>query len=176
MTTLCEFLMKTTYFEQCSESELREFVPQLRQQNLKSGEHLFSQAAQESVWYLVRSGRIEIQRQSRPEFPHTLAELEAGEAFGEMSMLESIPRMASAVAVVDTELLCLDGSRFHELLDSGNQTAVKLLKAMAITQSRRLREITLTLQDLTDAELFDEWESPSPFDMNQFLFTSILSN
>ena len=168
--------MKTTYFDQCSKDELLDFVPQLRQQYLKSGEHLFSQAAEESVWYLVRSGRIEIQRQSRPEFPHTLAELEAGEAFGEMSMLESIPRMASAVAVGDTELLCLDGSRFHELLDSGNATAVKLLKAMAITQSRRLREITLTLQDLTDSEMLEEGDSPAPFDMSQFLFTSILSN
>ena len=176
MIALHEFLMKTSYFEECTQEELNAFVPHLRQQQLKTGENLFLQAAQESVWYLVRSGRIEIQRQSRPAFPHTLAELESGEAFGEMSMLESIPRMASAVAVVDTELLCLDGSRFHELLDAGNSTAVKLLKAMAITQSRRLREITLTLQDLTDAELFDEWDSPAPFDMNQFLFTSILSN
>ena len=80
--------MKTSYFADCTDSELNEFVPQLRQQSLKAGEHLFNQAAQESVWYLVRSGRIEIQRQSRPAFPHTLAELEAGEAFGEMSMLE----------------------------------------------------------------------------------------
>lgn len=176
MTALREFLMKTTYFEACTDAELDEFVPQLRLQKLKAGEELFLQADQESVWYLVCKGRIEIQRLSRPEFPHTLAELEAGEAFGEMSMLERIPRMASAIAIVDSELLCLDGSRFHELLDAGNLTAVKLLKAMAITQSRRLREITLTLQDLTDAEVFDEWESPTPFDLNQFLFTSILSN
>jgi CRP-like cAMP-binding protein len=176
MSNLSEFLKKTPYFEGCTDAELKVFEPHLRVIDLKTGETLFVQGAQESVWYLIRSGRIEIQRTSRPETPHTLAELEPGEAFGEMSMLERIPRMAAAIASRDTVLLCLDGQRFLDLLEGGNLTAVKLLKAMAITQSRRLREITLTLQDITEADLFEEWDTTPSFDMNQFLFTSILSN
>jgi CRP/FNR family transcriptional regulator, cyclic AMP receptor protein len=155
---------------------LQVFEQYLRLIHLEAGETLFVQGAQESVWYLVRSGCIEIQRNSRPETPHTLAELDPGEAFGEMSMLEQIPRMAAAVAIVKTELFCLDGEKFHELIEAGNPTAVRLLKAMAITQSRRLREITLTLQDITEADLFGEWKAIPSFDMNQFLFTSILSS
>lgn len=176
MNEMASFLLDTAYFSHCSESDIMGFLPHFRQLKLSAGDTLFFQGAKESAWYLVLTGGIEIQRNFHPSATHPLAQLDSGEGFGEMSMLERIPRMAAAVAIEDSELLCLDGATFHSQLEFANPVAIQLLREMAITQSRRLREITLTLQDLTEADMFEDMDAQRPSEVNQFLFTSILSH
>ena len=52
--------------------------------------------------FVIRSGRVEIRRDDG-----VVAELGAGDFFGEMSLLESLPRDADAVALTDVELLVI---------------------------------------------------------------------
>ena len=56
--------------------------------------------------YVIRSGRIRISRRLGGE-ERELAVLEKGQFFGEMSLLESLPREADAVALEDCELLVI---------------------------------------------------------------------
>ena len=56
--------------------------------------------------YVIRSGRIRISRRLGGE-EHELAILGKGQFFGEMSLLEALPREADARAIEDTELLVI---------------------------------------------------------------------
>lgn len=57
--------------------------------------------------YVVLSGSAKIYRTSEDGTDHILATLRPGDTFGEMAMIEGLPRSASVEAVEDTEMLYL---------------------------------------------------------------------
>ncbi len=106
-----------------------------------------------------------------------LADIGVGEAFGEMGLLERSPRLATAVATVPSVLYVLEASVFQTLLDEANPVALSMLRAMAITQSRRLREMTLTMQDLTELDHMGDYApTTGPLDLGSLLSASYLLN
>jgi CRP-like cAMP-binding protein len=96
--------------------------------------------------YLIFSGRVKVvlgggSPQSREL---TLATLDAGEFFGEMSLLDGSPRSATVISIDDTTLLVLTRDEFHEHLKRHPQTAINLLGEL----SRRLRHADEKIADL----------------------------
>src|SRR5436305_14321965 len=85
--------------------------------------------------YIINDGKIEILNQVGDE-EQILALLEKGDFFGEMSVLEDLPRAASARAVTDVRLLQINGSTFDQLLQGNPEIVVRMMRKL----SRRLRE------------------------------------
>lgn len=67
-----------------------------------AGESIVERGEAADEMFVIRSGRVEIRRDDG-----IVAELVAGDFFGEMSLLESLPRDADAVALTDVELLVI---------------------------------------------------------------------
>ena len=168
----CElnFLLSTPYFRRCSLNEVAKFSEYLQPRKVPAGTYLFSQGEIETGWFLIRDGSIQIKRRTMAGMEHVLADLSAGEAFGEMGLLESAPRMASAVSVTSSVVLRLDGETFEQLLEENNRVAYQILRAMAVTQSQRLREMTMIMQDLTDMDTLGDYAPlPNPLNMHSFV-------
>jgi CRP/FNR family cyclic AMP-dependent transcriptional regulator len=75
-------------------------------QTFVDGEIIFTEGDSSSEMFVVRTGRVEI---SKNVGGHSmrLATLDRGSFFGEMSLLEGLPRSATARAVGDVTLLVL---------------------------------------------------------------------
>jgi CRP-like cAMP-binding protein len=97
-------------------------------------EQLFAAGTMGRSLYVVVEGQVVVQQDGR-----LLAELGAGEVFGEMALLTPEPRMATITAVVPTRLLRLDRDIFNQLVDTHNEIARGVITAL----SQRLRAITL---------------------------------
>jgi CRP-like cAMP-binding protein len=69
---------------------------------VRAGEVIVCQGDAATEMFVIRSGSVEIQRSG-----DVVARLGPGEFFGEMSLLESLPRDADAVAASDVELLVI---------------------------------------------------------------------
>ena len=80
--------------------------------------------------YVVMHGTVEIREGGR-----VLEIIEPGGLFGEMALIESEPRTASAVAVGGTELVVIDRSSFERLVRDEPGFALMVMRLM----SRRLR-------------------------------------
>jgi CRP-like cAMP-binding protein len=174
-TTEMNFLLSSPYFRTCSLHEISQFQSNLQPIQYDAGDVIFQQGLIESNWYLVRRGMVAIERHTHTGARHMLAEVGIGEAFGEMGLLERSPRLATAYAMEPTVLLKLESSMFQHLLDNQDPVAFTLLRAMAVTQSRRLREMTLTMQDLTDLDSMGDYApTPSPLGLSSLLKTSYL--
>ena len=144
---------------------------------MNEGEILFQEGDEDTAWYIIMAGRMSIVREGVVGSSHILAELEKGEAFGEMSLLEKRPRMGSAIAMEPSVILKLDRLIFEGLLDEQHPIAVGMLREMAISQSRRLREIMFILQDLTEADMVDDvFPDVGPLDVNAVLRAGLLFN
>lgn len=80
--------------------------------------------------YIVASGTVEIREGGR-----VLETMKKNELFGEMALIESEPRSASAVAVGKAELIVLDRASFERLIREEHGFAIVVMRLM----SRRLR-------------------------------------
>ena len=107
------------------------------QKSCTQGECIFSESEWGTELYIVYSGQVYI-RKGRKE----LAILGVGECFGEMAILDSEQRSASAYAGEETELLAIRRNDFHHLLMARPRIAVSMFSAV----SRRLREVTKQIQ------------------------------
>jgi CRP-like cAMP-binding protein len=102
---------------------------------IKAGEYVFHEGDLGTEMYVINEGKVEILNQVGDE-EQLLAVLEKGDFFGEMSVLEDLPRAASARAGSDVRLLQINGSTFDFLLQGNPEIAVRMMRKL----SRRLRE------------------------------------
>jgi CRP-like cAMP-binding protein len=112
-----------------------------------AGQTVFEEGEVGTEMYVIQSGTVEVIKRSRRGEEKLLATLEKGDFFGEMSILEDVPRTASARAKTDVELVRINQSTFDEMLRHNAEIAVRMLRKL----SRRLRETTKLLEQSTGA-------------------------
>jgi CRP-like cAMP-binding protein len=74
----------------------------------------------------------------------TLAVLEKGDFFGEMAILERLPRSATAEVVEEGDLIVISGEMFGDMIKANPEIAVRMLRK----QSIRLRETNRQLESV----------------------------
>ncbi len=100
-----------------------------------AGTILFEENDPGSRMYVIRAGRVRIfRRVGGSEI--VLAFLGPGDFFGEMALLENLPRSASAEVVEDARLIEVDAGTFEEMIKSNVEIAVRIMRRLA----GRLRE------------------------------------
>lgn len=102
--------------------------------------------------YVVAKGLVEIREGGR-----VIETIDVGELFGELAMIDSEPRSASAVAIGPTELIPIERSVFERMLETEPGFALTVLRLM----SRRLRAM-LVAPRLVPEELPIAPQRPSP--------------
>ena len=108
-----------------------------------AGETVFSQGGLGTEMFIILEGEIHIIKHINQE-SHLLSKLEKGDFFGEMALLESVPRTADAVAQSDVKVLIINGARFDEMLHKNPEIAVRIIRKY----SKRLREANALLERL----------------------------
>ena len=106
--------------------------------------------------YIIQEGEVEILKGSEDDL-HRIALLGQGDFFGEMSILEDLPRTASARAVADCTLVKINGSTFDQMLRKNAEIAVRMMRKL----SRRLRETDRLLQEAMGVDESQAPEMPS---------------
>jgi len=97
---------------------------------LKAGETVFRKGDSAVELYVIKSGRVEIQIDNRP-----LDTLEANDIFGEMALIDSSPRSATAIAKTNVALVPISKKQFLVLVSRAPTFALDVMSVLA----RRLR-------------------------------------
>ncbi len=107
-----------------------------------AGDFIFREGDLGTEMYIVHEGQVEVLNQAG-EGEHQIAVLEKGDFFGEMSLLEELPRAASIRAISPVKLVTINGTMFAGMLQSNPEIAVRMMRKL----SRRLREADAMLVD-----------------------------
>ncbi len=93
--------------------------------------------------HFISSGAVRIEKQTGVAggIAKTLAVIEAGDYFGEMSLFDQQPRSASAVAAGRTQTFWLSKAAFDDLPKAGGQAGMGVLFGMIRTSSERIRRL-----------------------------------
>ena len=108
-----------------------------------AGTVLFREGDAGRTMYVIRSGKVNIWKRIA-ENDLTLAVLGPGEFFGEMALLEGLPRSAGATVVEDAMLIELAQDAFGTLVRKNGEIALRLMRRL----SSRLREADRQIQAL----------------------------
>jgi len=100
-----------------------------------AGAFIFKEQESGADMYIIRSGQVELLKKHGGSERQILL-LEAGDFFGEMSLLEGGPREVSARAVGPVELLRIDASTFDRIVQEAPEIPVRMLRKLC----KRLRE------------------------------------
>ncbi|MFH1480476.1 MAG: Crp/Fnr family transcriptional regulator [Pseudomonadota bacterium] len=138
-----ESLRKIPLFLTLTPEALSRLSESIRSQLLKKGEVLFRRGSEGSALYIIGKGRIKISLSSEDGDEVTLAIFSDGDFFGEMSLLDDLPRSADAVALETSELLVLNRTDFLAFLKNNADALQSVLRTLSL----RLRKTDDLLED-----------------------------
>ena len=102
----------------------------------KAGDVIFKQGDAAAELFIIQSGEVEIRLGNR-----RLEKLSNYNFFGEMALIDSAPRSATAVAVTDVKLVPVGEKQFLFLVSNTPYFALNVMRILA----RRLRTTNNTL-------------------------------
>jgi small-conductance mechanosensitive channel/CRP-like cAMP-binding protein len=127
-------LQRADLFAPLADDEVEALARRVHTLTFGAGEVLFAQGDAGSSCYLIRRGRLKVLLQDEHGADVPLAELGPGALLGEMSLLTGAPRTAGAVALDETEVLCIGHADFAAVLEANPRIAESVA---AIIESRR---------------------------------------
>ncbi len=134
-------LKKQILFEGIADSELERLSKITKELSLKKDEFLFKEGEDTKGIYMIRSGKIEINKTTTDGWKQTLAVLTVGNFFGELSIIEKRKHEANAVAIENTELLKLPKEEFEKLEKEDVVLASQILKKLVFVMTKNLRRM-----------------------------------
>ncbi len=122
-----------------SQDELEKFSQYLYVAKAVKDEPIFNEGAIEPYMCFIADGLVRIAKGDSKKHVKTICEIGAGRTFGEMSIIDGLPRSASAVAAEDTTVLILTKENFERLLKDSPKLGIALYGKLAQMMSHRLR-------------------------------------
>ena len=138
-----DLLGQIPLFRGLSQQDLAELASLFRVQKVKGGEVLFRKGSEGTTLYVIQEGAVKIVLPSRLGDEMIITIFSEGDFFGEMSLLDGMPRSADAIAVEDSRLLLLNRSDFLYFLKKIDNA----IEAIFATLSARLRKTDDLLED-----------------------------
>lgn len=126
-----DHLANVPLFSSLNKRDLQRVAKASDELTIEAGKTLVDQGRTGHEFFLILEGSAVVRRNNRK-----VAELGAGQYFGELALLDRGPRSASVIANTDLRVLVLGQREFIGVLDSIPGMAHKLLTVMA----QRLRE------------------------------------
>lgn len=130
-------LRDLSLFRGLSMKELVTTLECFQSRSYQPGETIIREGAADSCLYVLLEGELAVSR-GQVE----VARLQQGTHFGEMALLNTVPRSASVTTMRRARLLVLDKDDFDALLNSDPVLGVKVLRNVARELSDRLQATT----------------------------------
>ncbi len=135
-------LKNSDIFKNCNEVDLIDIAAICGENHVDKNTTIFKKGDSGNCMYFIYTGSISIHDEQ-----HQFAALSENEIFGELSLLDSESRSASATALTDCILLKIEQEPFYDVI----ATNTDILKGIMRTLCKRLREqdrVTVEMKNL----------------------------
>ncbi len=133
-------LRKLDWGTHLAEDELADLARFLLVFRVGQREIVFREGDAASYLGLVVEGSLDVLKELSEGGYQELAVLTPGNTFGEMSLIDSLPRSATVLAREDSQLFFLTDDNFYSLIEEAPRVGVKILMTTARHLSERLRQ------------------------------------
>jgi len=141
---LVPLIKQIPLFSSLIHEEIEILAALLRRRSIKKGDILFQKGDEGTALYAILRGCIKIIVTTPVGDKITVAILNDGDFFGEMALLDGMPRSADAVALEETQLAVLDRDDFLTFLSQHEHAVRAILRTLSI----RLRKTDDLLSEI----------------------------
>ncbi len=113
--------------------------------SFKQGSVIFEDGAEGREMYIILAGEAQVHKNVSGR-DVLIAALGEGDIFGEMALLEGMPRSAEVRAKTDCSLLGITAANLKKLRQENVGTALKLMDVMIVELSHRIREANKSME------------------------------
>ena len=131
------FLKSVTLFAEFEPAELRALANSLQSTRFAAGDAILEEGHANRALHILKSGRIRVSRRV-DDSEVALCDLDAGQTFGELSIIEDGVASASLRALTPAEVLSISMHDLARFLRDTPTAAAKFWRAIAIDLRRRL--------------------------------------
>jgi potassium-dependent mechanosensitive channel len=145
---LRDLLRKVSYFQQCSDVELRHIIAKGYRKKLPSHEVICRENDPGDSFYIILLGSVDVYVESIEEH---IAVRHAGDFIGEMSLLMGTPRTATLQTLEETILFVVDRDNLQSLLTQHHDLADKIAQELSQRQET-LKSLGIPVNVMTKGE------------------------
>jgi len=137
---IIEILKNLSLFSELNYSAVKELTYLFSDRVFQGGETIFEENDTGNSLLVIISGEVRITQRANVSGEETLTVLKQGDFFGEMALLEDLPRSATAIAHSDACVMEISQERFLRFIEKDPASGVKILVTLAKSLSARLRD------------------------------------
>lgn len=110
-------VLQSKVFRNIPADNIMQVIMCMEQVDVRAGDIIINQGDEGDYFYIINSGRCQVRRVMRPNTPVvTLAELGAGDSFGEEALVSGLTRNTTITMLTDGRLHRLDKNQFIHLV------------------------------------------------------------
>jgi signal transduction histidine kinase len=160
MRELAELLEKVYFFRGLSAEDLQSIQLVSHEARFQPGEVIFREGAEADRFYIVLSGAVEVWKENDLLAVHT-----AGHLFGEMALIDEVPRSATVIAREAAQLAYIGRADFQQIIRRNSQVAISIIRSVSdmvrtsnehFLESLRARNLELERTNLALREAQEE--------------------
>jgi len=133
------FLKSLELFQDLGFAELGHLAQSMHDRTYQEGEVLFLEGDIGRALFILESGKVELTKAGPDGAPRKLYTIAPGDFFGEMALLEQLPRTATATAAEKSRVFLLYRSKLEAILHYQPRIGVHIMTHLAQLLSARLR-------------------------------------
>jgi signal transduction histidine kinase len=126
-----KFLRNVYFFRDLSDDEIRKLAEVCKEERFAKGDIIFLEGAKADYFYIVAEGTVEVWKDYYESRPDILALHGKGHLFGEMSLVDELPRSATVVARTGVKVFSIFRNEFLEILRGDSKIALSILKSLS---------------------------------------------
>jgi CRP/FNR family transcriptional regulator/CRP/FNR family cyclic AMP-dependent transcriptional regulator len=144
------YLKQVSLFASLPDEDVRTLMSVAKRRTFRSGEVIFHRDDPGQVLYVIKEGKVKICLISPDGQEISLVVFGKGECFGELALLDGLPRSADAIALEKVECYTLQRSDFHNSIMKNPKIAIQVLEVL----SKRLRSTDQQVEDLIFLDVY----------------------
>lgn len=126
------FFKQVPLLADLTDSELTDLAKDFVRREFRQNETIFAQGDPGQVLYLIEKGQVRIFVHGAEGHERPVIYYGPGDIFGELAVIDGLPRSASAVAMEDTAMFCLNRDRLRDHMRRTPQLAFNFMKALSV--------------------------------------------
>lgn len=124
------FLRRVPLFSNLPPVELKQIAGIATERLFPDGEKMVRQGEPGQEMYIIVSGEVRVVLERSKGKEEEIARRLSGEYVGEMAIISQEPRMASLVTSGEVRTLCIDQSRFQQILSERPETSLAVMRVL----------------------------------------------
>jgi CRP/FNR family transcriptional regulator/CRP/FNR family cyclic AMP-dependent transcriptional regulator len=150
MLTYVDFLTKVPLFSELNEEEFSQLASIVREQHYKKHTTIVHVDDPGSALYILKNGLVKVTIEDQHGYEMILRILYPTDFFGDMSLLDGMPRSATVTTQEPSEVLTISREHFLSIMEK----SPKILLKVAAVLSKRLRKANELIHSLAFFDVY----------------------